>query len=69
MSERIIFIVDVSIVATDGLTWEVVATNVTLRKPAWYCNRVMRLELVKQHPELKELLEGKSWDLDIVEWK
>jgi len=66
--ERIVFVVDVSILAEDGLSWEVVATNVTLRKPVWYDNRVIRAELLKQHPQLGKFLEGKIWELDIIHW-
>ena len=62
------FVVDVWVVREDGLGCETVALNIELREPVWYKESVMKEELLKQHPELKKVVEGKGWGVDVVEW-
>lgn len=68
LGKRIVFVVDVFVVSEDGLGFEVVATSIELREPVWYKESVMKEECLKQHPELRKLVEGKGWGLDVVEW-
>jgi len=69
MENKIVFIVNVEVGNTDGTDYIIVARNVELREPVWYKESVMKEECLIQHPELKPLVQGKSWVTTIVEWK
>ena len=68
MTGRVVFVVDVWVVRKDSLGCETITSNIELREPVWYKESVMKTECLKQHPELKKVVEGKGWGVDVVEW-
>lgn len=65
---KTVFIVNVYRTTKNGLEFEVVAKNVSICKPVYYKEEVIKEELLKQRPELTEMLKGRGWAVEIVKW-